>query len=74
MFDVNSGSPARVPSGNIGFGIRADEVWELINLFAAKPISSPRKIASRKPVFLRHYPDLRYIPFPVNWDGTVIRP
>ena len=38
VIDLNTGAPARVPSGNIGFGIRADEMWDFIAMFeSAKP-------------------------------------
>ena len=71
VIDLNTGSPARVPTGNIGFGIRADEMWDFMATFAsAKPARLPK---SESPIFpdalARIYRHHRYQPFPVEWNG-----
>jgi S1-C subfamily serine protease len=71
VIDQNTGAPSRVPTGNIGFGVRVDEVWVLIDFLTAN-----------KPVALQVGSDRRdrpnandgYLSFPFNWDGTTILP
>ena len=37
--DIRTGEPTRIPSGNIGFGIRVDDVWAFIDEIDARPRS-----------------------------------
>lgn len=70
VIDRNTGAPARVGRGNIGFGIRVDEVWRFIDWLAdnasAKVVLKGRA-ASLKPVPQRRYPHPAYRPFPLGW-------
>ena len=62
VIDVQSGQPTRVPTGNIGFGIRVDEVWNMIDLIEASGRISVRvgnTQAQRE----------TYRAFPENWNG-----
>ena len=69
--DLNTGQPSRVPSGNIGFGIRADEVWRLIDfLSSGKPVVLHEDTQRAK----RPVGSGRYFPFPRYWNGTSISP
>ena len=43
VFDERTGQPTRIPSGNIGFGIRADEVWTMIDLFESSLSSNKHR-------------------------------
>ena len=71
VIDQNTGAPARVARGNIGFGIRVDEVWNFIDWLedsaAAKAALKGRQ-ASFKPVPQRRYPYPAYRPFPPGWN------
>jgi hypothetical protein len=66
-FDPMTGQPTRIPSGNIGWGIRIDKVWELIAAIDASN-SAPRILPAR-----RASPDT-YDPHPENWDVTTVAP
>ena len=70
VFDVNTGQPARVPTGNIGFGIRVDEVWSMIDWFEA--FGSSRGM-SRVGTARRHSLTT-YRAFPENWNGRTTAP
>ena len=71
VFDQNTGAPTRVPTGNIGFGIRIDEVWEMIDIITAnKPVALPLSSHQQE----RFDRSDVYLPFPINWDGTTIYP
>ena len=75
VIDAVTGEPARVPTGNIGFGIRADEVWSFIDwLGSGKPIALPKPVPPRWPRGMVGYHHEVYQPFPPNWDGTTILP
>lgn len=65
VFDVNTGRPERVPTGNIGFGIRVDEVWSMIGWIEAS--GSSRGVV-RAGTAGRHSLT-KYRAFPENWDG-----
>ena len=49
VIDQKSGMPRRVPSGNIGFGIRVDEVWDFIEWLDA---ASAKTVVSGQSGFL----------------------
>lgn len=77
VFDQRTGRPQRIPTGNIGFGIRVDDVWRLVDLGSSG--TSPRITISSKNVFLRRlpirdYPHNTYQPFPLNWNGQTVLP
>ena len=71
VIDQDTGAPARVSHGNIGFGIRVDEVWNFIDWLedraSAKAVMEGRA-ASFKPVPQRRYPYPAYRPFPPGWN------
>ena len=72
VIDQRSGEPRRVPSGNIGFGIRVDEAWDFIEW--ERDAGSAKAIAGHRPVALkeaspRPYPYPAYRPFPPDWEG-----
>ena len=70
VIDQNTRAPARVSHGNIGFGIRVDEVWSFIDWLeeeAAAKVALKGRPASFKPVPQRPYPHPAYRPFPVGW-------
>ena len=72
VIDQRSGEPKRVPSGNIGFGIRVDMAWDFIEWLESGP--SAKAIAGNIPVGLKEappkpYPHATYRPFPPDWDG-----
>ena len=70
VIDQKTGEPERIPSGNIGFGIRVDEVWDMIEY-----LSSAGKIALSNNVILPKKPvNFEYDPFPPNWNGETILP
>ena len=62
VFDVRTGRPERIPTGNIGFGIRVDEVWSFID-------SIPDSRASRVEAPLNSKRGTGYQAFPANWNG-----
>ena len=70
VFDVNTGQPERVPTGNIGFGIRVDEVWSMIDWLEASGSSRGR---SRVGTTGRHSL-APYRAFPENWNGRTTAP
>ena len=79
VFDLRTGQPKRVPSGNIGFGIRVDEVWRFIdhveNLVpSAKVNPGSRRLQARRLLPASDYPHATYQPFPENWNGETILP
>lgn len=70
VINLSTGQPSRVPTGNIGFGIRNDAVWELIDLLTAgKLVASPLKASGR-----RSRSSGGYMPFPPNWNGKTVIP
>lgn len=76
VIDQASGMPQRVPSGNIGFGIRVDEMWDFIDWLEA---SSAKAVVSNRAVSLNPFPQRRYSypayrPFPTGWNGRTITP
>jgi len=69
--DATTGAPTRIPSGNIGFGIRSDEAWRLVDLFSSsKPVILNEPTRSSK----KFVGSGRYFPFPVNWNGLTVFP
>ena len=80
VFDQITGSPQAIRSGNIGFGIRVDEIWRVID----DTIIVPKETAARRtakaavlPVPLLpvpEYPYPEYQPYPENWDGETLSP
>ena len=68
VFDARTGHPQRVPTGNIGFGIRVDEAWGLIDYFDSSVATTRRVAATRRKVLGT------YQAFPRNWDGTTVAP
>ena len=78
VFDRNTGQPQRVPVSSLGFGIRVDEMWSLVDLTRARRTSSD--VAGRSVSTLlellpsRDYPHSTYQPFPENWNGETLLP
>ena len=69
VYDHRSGQPQRVTTGGIGFGIRFDEVWAMVDLFDSSSRAATRGVATSKRATLNSYQA-----FPENWDGTTIAP
>lgn len=65
VWDENSSMLTRIGVGTIEFGIRADEVWAIVDLIDS---SAERVAASKRPILDS------YQAFPENWDGTTIAP
>ena len=78
VFDDYTGRPQRIPSGNIGFGIRVDEIWHLADLTRVRTkvtgISGRRVGISAELLPSQDYPHATYQPFPENWNGETILP
>lgn len=81
VYDRRTGRPERIPSGNIGFGIRVDEMWRLFDLSRAKSRRLPGIVGrgTDYPPELKllpslDYPHSTYQPFPSNWNGETILP
>ena len=80
VYDV-TGAPQRIPTGNLGLGIRVDEMWRLYD-YATMPrtrrtvsdLSGRRASISLEPFTTRDYPHATYQPFPENWNGETILP
>ena len=71
VIDQRSGEPRRVPSGNIGFGIRVDDVWDFIE-WEGEVAGSAKAIPGHGSLGLREapsrpYPHPAYRPFPPGW-------
>ena len=69
VIDQRTGEPRRVPSGNIGFGIRVDEAWDFIEWVdsgLAKPIAGVQGVHP-KALPRSSYPHPAYQPFPPGW-------
>lgn len=77
VFDEHTGSPQRIPTGNIGFGIRVDEVWRLISRLeggtSARVAVNGRRVLMRS-LPSKDYPHSTYQPFPANWNGETVLP
>jgi len=79
VWDLHTGQFQRVPSGNIGFGIRVDEVWRLIDYMVSLSGSArvnPRtgELRARRLFSGRVYPYTEYQAFPENWNGETVLP
>ena len=69
VYDYQTNQIQRVPSGNIGFGIRIDDLWDWIDLLSRNVSLSKNTIKQR------YIPsDFEYNPFPPNWNGKTILP
>lgn len=68
VIDQRTGEPRRVPSGNIGFGIRVDAVWEIIE---GEETTSEKALAdgavTLEALPRSSYPHPAYRPFPPGW-------
>lgn len=64
VVDASTGRPQRIPTGNIGFGIRIDEVWSMIDAIEASRSGLTRVRSSSS----SRHPDV-YHAFPENWNG-----
>lgn len=76
VFDV-TGAPQRIPTGNIGLGIRVDELWRMFDINRAR--SRVSGVSRRPNISLgilpsRDYPHSTYQPFPENWNGETLLP
>ena len=71
VIDQRSGEPRRVPSGNIGFGIRVDDVWDFIESEGEETGSAKAIPGHGYPGLIeapsRPYPHPAYHPFPPGW-------
>ena len=79
VFDLNTGRPERVPTGNIGFGIRVDEIWRLIdhveNLVPSARLNPQIGGFHARPLLpQQEYPYDNYKPSPENWNGLTLLP
>ena len=81
-FDIDvkdvEGDVYRIARGDIGFGIRVDELWRLRDIAIAR-VSVPSIAAKRPSISLgilpsRDYPHSTYQPFPENWNGETLLP
>ncbi len=63
-------------SGSIDFGIRVDEVWDLIDHIESQSsvVAGAPGLAPPAAMPLRDYPFETYQPFPENWNGQTISP
>ncbi len=69
VIDQRTGEPRRVPSGNVGFGIRVDEAWDFIEWVdsaLAKPIAGVQGV-HLDALPQSTYPHPAYRPFPPGW-------
>lgn len=81
-FDIDihdvEGDIYRLARGDIGFGIRVDEMWRLYDIARARrsvPSVAARHTSAALELFpSRDYPHSTYQPFPVNWNGETILP
>ena len=67
VINQNTGEPTRVGTGNIGFGVRVDDVWDFINWFSSAKPASVREASWPEPLVSRAYPG-EYQPFPSNCE------
>lgn len=80
VYDQRTGRPERIPSGNIGFGIRVDEIWRVVDDTIIHPEDAAARRTLRASGFSarvipgREYPSPDYQPFPDNWNGETIAP
>ena len=77
VFDYNSGGFSRIGQGSLGFGIRVDEVWELIDYVDGQSNRSVAKLIDGVPLVPMPeltYPHEDYQPFPENWNGQTVLP
>ena len=81
-FDIDvkdiDGDTYRIARGDIGFGIRVDELWRLFDVARARrtvPDLSGRRVSTSLELLpSRDYPHAAYQPFPENWNGETILP
>ncbi len=78
VIDLHTGEPQRIPSGNIGVGIRVDEIWRFIDHLesrvSARVNANSGALRPRTVMPESDYPYDTYQPFPENWNGTTIGP
>ncbi|MYH17901.1 MAG: trypsin-like peptidase domain-containing protein [Gemmatimonadetes bacterium] len=80
VFDVRTGVFTTVDSGNIGWGIRVDDVWDFIEYVnTLNNRMSPRHASQLGHIVTRRlptsiYPHDSYEPFPSNWNGETVLP
>ena len=68
VFNVDTGRPERVPSGDAGFGIRVDEVWSFIDVLEAGSSAAGRRaVRIEEPSAARRL--TAYHAFPESWNG-----
>ena len=75
-FDEN-GTPTPISSGDIGLGVRVDELWRMVDVNRAR--SRISGVSRRPSISLgilpsRDYPHSTYQPFPENWNGETLLP
>ena len=71
--DENTGELiVRIPTGNLGFGIRVDEMWSIIDDLEAN--RTPSSLRPRRSGFGNEYPYSTYQAFPANWNGETVAP
>lgn len=71
VIDAGTGRPTRVPSGNIGFGIRVDEVWSFIDDLEEDDSRVGRRPSHVEvPMFAQRL--VTYRAFPENWNGNTL--
>lgn len=77
VYDI-TGAPQRIPLGNIGFGIRVDELWRMYDMDRARRTISDlsgRSVSISLDLLPSiDYPHTTYQPFPENWNGETILP
>lgn len=74
VINQNTGEPTRVGTGNIGFAIRVDDVWDFIDFFSsAKRATLEREGARRPSPMIRRSYHGSYRPFPSDWLAEVGR-
>ena len=66
VYDLSSNSWVWLDSGNVGWSVRVDELWSLIDLVGTS--SKFQVVASAAPALPK------YEAFPENWDGTTVAP
>ena len=83
IYDDQTGKPTRIPSGNSGFAVRADELWRLYDSASGDAASARRvvpDVSGRRTVVPsillpeQDYPHASYRPFPDDWNGETELP
>ena len=81
VFDITTGAPERVGQGSLGFSIRVDAVWDLIDHLdglasdvAAMLPHQGSVVLPGRILPLTPYPHTTYQGFPEDWNGETILP